>query len=89
MTQQSLKLYMVEITMSAVVLAMDEEHAHFIADIYKQNIARDDKSKNAEVSHVVLNATDLNNGWNGYCIPYGGDGVTNITDLLTTKVNQK
>ena len=77
-----MKPYMVEITTYGVVMAEDEAHAHQVADSYKREIFGDDWNPRIEVDGAVVKVEDLAHGWDGECIPYGGDGNTKLADLL-------
>ena len=77
-----MKPYMVEITTYGVVMAEDEAHAHQVADSYKREILGDDWNPRIEVDGVVVKVDDLSHGWDGECIPYGGDGNTTLAALL-------
>ncbi len=79
---EDMKLYMVEITTYGVVMAEDESHAHQVADSYKRDIFSDDWNPRIEVDGAVLKVDDLRHGWDGECIPYGGDGNTTLAALL-------
>ena len=77
-----MKPYMVEITTYGVVMAEDETHAHQVADSYKREIFGDDWNPRIEVGGAVVKVDDLSHGWDGECIPYGGDGNTTLAALL-------
>lgn len=77
-----MKPYMVEITTYGVVMAEDEAHAHQVADSYKREIFGADWNPRIEVDGAVVKVEDLAHGWDGECIPYGGDGNTKLADLL-------
>jgi hypothetical protein len=81
-----MKLYMVEVTTYAVVMARDEIHALNVADAYKRDIFGDDPSPNIDVDRAIEKLSDLKHGWDGECIPYGGDGNTRLADLVTPNV---
>ena len=81
-----MKPYMVEITTYGVVMAEDEAHAHQVADSYKREIFGDDWNPRIEVDGAVVKVEDLAHGWDGECIPYGGDGNTKLADLLVPNV---
>ena len=78
-----MKPYLVEITTYAVVMADDESHAYAVANSYKRDALGDDPDPRIEIECEVTKLTDLAHGWDGECIPYGGDGNTRLTDLLT------
>lgn len=80
--REHMKPYMVEITTYGVVMAENEAHAHQVADSYKREIFGDDWNPRIEVDGAVVKVEDLAHGWDGECIPYGGDGNTKLADLL-------
>lgn len=83
------KPYMVEITTYGVVMAEDEAHARQVADSYKHEILGDDWNPRIEVDGTVVNVDDLSHGWDGECIPYGGDGDTTLAVLLVPNAGVK
>ena len=84
-----MKAYMVEITTHAVVMADDEAHAYDVAENYKCDAFHDDPNPRIEIWGEVVRVDQLEHGWDGECIPYGGDGNTRLGALLTanTRVN--
>lgn len=76
------KFYEVEITTRAVVQASDEEEARRIATSEQSNILQDDPWPEMNVVREVRTLKDLSNGWDGDCIPYGGDGNAYLSSLL-------
>lgn len=77
-----MKPYLIEITTHAVVMAEDEDHARSVADSYKREAFGDDPNPRIEVECEVAKLQDLEHGWDGECIPYGGDGNTRLAELL-------
>ena len=78
-----MKAYMVEITTHAVVMADDEAHAYDVAENYKRDAFHDDPNPRIEIWGEVVRVDQLEHGWDGECIPYGGDGNTRLGALLT------
>lgn len=78
-----MKLYMVEITTHAVVVAEDEDHAREVASDCRRDALSDDIDPQIDVGREVTKLQDLENGWDGECIPYGGDGNTRLKAILT------
>lgn len=74
--------FMVEITTYAVVMAYDESHARSVADEFKENIFSDDWNPEVNVNGVIDDVSKLAHGWDGECIPYGGDGNTTLAELM-------
>ncbi len=81
-----MKAYMVEITTYAVVMAEDEGHAERVATDHKHDVLGDDWNPRIEVEREVTRLEDLDHGWDGECIPYGGDGNTRLSALLPANV---
>ena len=72
-------LFEVELKTTVVVFAEDEADAYQAAQEDMQEIKRD-----TEFDIDVIKALDgevLPSGWDGMCIPYGGDGNARIKDL--------
>lgn len=76
------KLYQVEITTIAVIVAEDEEHALEIAQDDARQIFSDDCNPSIELDREITNCAELRHGWDGECIPYGGDGNTRLKAML-------
>ena len=75
-------LYRVELTVVAVVEADDEIDAITAAEDDKREIFGDSDGLEITVWGEVTKLEDLTDGWDGNCIPYGGDGNTSIRELL-------
>ena len=84
-----MKAYMVEITTHAVVMADDEAHAYAVAETYKRDALHDDLDPRIEIEGEVAHVEQLGHGWDGECIPYGGDGNTRLSALLTANAGGK
>lgn len=77
-----MKPFLVEITTVAVVIADDEVHAESVAVDLKRDICGEDPSPSISVDTTALTLASLPHGWDGECLPYGGDGNTRLKDLL-------
>jgi len=77
-----MKLYTIEITSIAVIAAEDEACALEIASNIRDQIFFDDANPRIESNGENKTLDDLSHGWDGECIPYGGDGNTRIKDLM-------
>lgn len=79
-------LYTLAVTMTThvVVVADDEGHAYDVAEESAKRAFDDDYSATPKISlnGEVSSVEQLKNGWDGGCIPYGGDGSTRIRALL-------
>lgn len=76
------KFYEVEITTTAIVQADDEDSARRTAELDQSTVMNDDPYPNVNVVREVRSLKDLPSGWNGDCIPYGGDGNAYLSSLL-------
>jgi len=82
----TLKPFSVEISIVTVVMATDSTHAMQVAE----DTARESLG---DVSHTdcgygfgreIKDEKQLSSiGWNGDCLPYGGDGNTRLKDILS------
>lgn len=74
-----LKLFEVELTFTAVVVAESEEEAHKVADSEAYEITRDNEPS-VHVGKQITHEKDLPDEWTGDCLPYSdgeaGDGET-------------
>lgn len=79
-------LYNVKVTIETtmVVVADDEDHAHQVAEEnIREAIDYEMPTPYISVTGDVTSARHLRDGWTEQCVPYGGDGNTQITQLLT------
>lgn len=70
-------------TTAMVVVADDEDHAWQVAQEHAQRAFED--ANEPVQTHVTGEANrlqHLRSGWDGDCVPYGGDGNTRLRDLL-------
>lgn len=80
-------LYNVDLTLTCtmVVQADDKDRAYDVALCnWRDGISDSDARPTVIVTGDVRREAHLRGGWDGHCIPYGGDGHTQIKDLLTT-----
>lgn len=79
-------LYNVNVTMSTVmvVVANDEDHAWEVAQNHAK-AAFDDANEpyRTDVTGEVKSLSNLRAGWDGECVPYGGDRNTRLRALLS------
>lgn len=78
-------LYNVTVTLETkiVVVAEDEDHAWQVArDEAREAIDNDRPDPDVSVRGEVTSEKHLRDGWDGECVPYGGDGNTRIGALL-------
>ena len=78
-------IYNVLVTLETtmVVVADDEDHAYQVAQKNARE-ALDEGSLDPDVNLLgeVTSTKHLHSGWDGNCLPYGGDGKTMLRDLL-------
>ena len=77
-----MKMYLVEMTVLAVVVAQDETQAIEIAYKNSDEILRDCGEPAFDVCGTVKRLSDLRDGWDGACCPYGDGTDSTIADLL-------
>lgn len=78
-------LFNVEVTIATtlVVEAADANDAYFVAkDSIQQAIKDAPPQTDIFVRGQVSSEQDLSAGWDGDCLPYGGDGNTRLRELL-------
>ena len=78
-------LYNVDVALKCtmVVQAEDEDHAQDVAcDNYREALDDCDARPSLHVTGDVTQERHLRDGWDGQCIPYGGEGNTKISALL-------
>lgn len=77
-----MKLYLVEYTVQAVVMADDESHAFTVA-LESESEAMSEGGPDVQVLHEVKKVEDLQGtDWNFNCVPYGGDRNSRIGEIL-------
>ncbi|MFM0141800.1 hypothetical protein [Paraburkholderia sp. RL18-085-BIA-A] len=78
-----MKPYAVEVSFTMIVMAGSEEGAQDVAEDYGHDAFRDDASKRFDVIGVVRTDAELiRHGWDGECLPYGGDGEAGLKTIL-------
>lgn len=78
-------LFHVTVTQTAkiVVVAEDEDHAWQVArDEAQQAFDDDAEPVDVHVTGEIHHLRHLRAGWDGDCVPYGGDGNTRLRDML-------
>lgn len=76
-----MKMWNVEVSYVAVVLAGDEIEAAEVARRNAREIVRDAGESDCVVTHELKAVSDFRDEWDGACIPYGGDGNKRINEL--------
>lgn len=82
-------LYNVTVTLETkiVVVADDEDHAWQVArNEAREAIDNDRPDPDVHVRGEITSEKHLRDGWDGQCVPYGGDRNTRISALLTHNV---
>lgn len=73
----------IDVSLSIVVEAEDEDHAWDIAlDDHRDALRELEPNLQICVMGEARKLSQLKPGWDGDCIPYGGDGNTRLKDLL-------
>lgn len=80
-------LFNVDVTFrtTMVVEAGSEDDAYWEAKSQARSALSDDMNcgPEAHVTGEITTQSDLRNGWDADCIPYGGDGNTRIGAILS------
>ncbi|WP_027798295.1 hypothetical protein [Paraburkholderia dilworthii] len=80
-----MKPYAITMSVTAVVMAENEQHARIVAERDKREIFGDvygDQIKYSPATEMTCEADLEKVGWDDLCIPYGGDGNTRLSDIL-------
>jgi hypothetical protein len=77
-----LKPYAVEVSFTMIVMAEHEAHAQIIADSKYREAVHDEPNPDLDVSGPITDVSQLTGGWTGNCVPYGGDGETELADII-------
>ena len=73
----------VQLDMVMVVEAEDDDQAKQIGrENWSEAVIDADVRPTVQVTGDVTSLRHLRDGWNGECIPYGGDGNTRLKELL-------
>lgn len=91
MSEKILKPYSVEIGIVTVVMATDSTHAMQVAE----ETARESLGDISETDYdygfgrEIKDEKQLSSiGWDGECLPYGGDGKTRLKDILAAPAEE-
>lgn len=76
------RLYEVEITVRAVIVAENMGDAIHVSYDEARDIVRNDDLDDCNVVYEIKSADRLPSGWDAGCIPFGGDGETRIEEYL-------
>ncbi|WP_175712168.1 hypothetical protein [Burkholderia ambifaria] len=76
-----MKPYALEMSFPIVVMAHDVEHARTVAEASADEAFRDNSAA-AGAPRLITDVSQLRDGWDGECLPYGGDGRTTLADIL-------
>lgn len=77
-----LKPYFVTLETTAVVMAEDSDHAYDVARLERRDICSDADMTILVGSEVTSEAELSVHDWSGDALPYGGDGRSNLRDVL-------
>ncbi|MFJ3047028.1 hypothetical protein ACIPEN_14450 [Herbaspirillum chlorophenolicum] len=75
------KLYRVAVEFEMVVQTESEDDAYFVAQRYMKD-AIEDSGALIIVGSIIENPNDLPEFWDDMCLPYGGNGVQRIKEIL-------
>ncbi len=81
-----MKPFLVEVKTFAVVMADNAESAASKAKRDVLDIVSDDPNPIIEVKKSLVSLAELTHGWDGQCVPYGGDRNTRLHEILPTAV---
>ena len=76
-----MKAYKLTMKTTVVVIAADALHAVQVAKENMREIKRDSELEPG-IAFTVNSLAELTDEWDGDCIPYGGDGNTQLKELL-------
>ena len=76
-----MSLYIVTLSKTVVIEAMDETDAYDAAISERHEIFMD-SDPDIDVGSEITSLEQLPGEWDGMCLPYGGDGRTRLQDLL-------
>jgi hypothetical protein len=82
-----MKPYALTISITTIVMADNEQHARFVAEHEKGEIFGDaygDQIKYSPATEMTCEADLSKVNWDGFCLPYGGDGNTRLNDILAS-----
>ena len=85
----TLRVFEVRIATYAVVAAEDETHALEVARRNASQALSDDGAPYIHVLGEAKTLNDLGHGWDGDCLPYGGDGETTLSKLLASNADSE
>ena len=78
-----MKPYILDLMTTVVVMADTPEHAAIVANDLRREIAMDSEFEVDGTPRELISVCGLRGGWDGDCVPYGGDGNTRLKELLT------
>jgi len=80
-----MKPYALTISVVAIVMADDEQHARDVALSHVREIHHDawgDQFKLSPATRIERHSDLERIGWDDQCLPYGGDGKTRLSEIL-------
>jgi len=83
----SARIFSVNITVTTLVQADNHADAVQVAKDEFREIASDTLPKDIIIGVMseITAVTGLPDGWDGRCLPYGGDGKTRLVDILAER----
>jgi hypothetical protein len=80
------KPYAVEVSFTMIVMAESDAHAESIAQSDAYEAWGDSPAIDYMSQGEVASMAELcRHGWDGACLPYGGDGETRLSDILAVE----
>jgi hypothetical protein len=78
-----MKAYSIEVSFTTVVMAEDEMHALKVAEATSSEAFCDTSDHDYGMPRAITEEKQLLSiGWDGECLPYGGDGETRLSDII-------
>lgn len=77
------RLFAVELRTVAIVQALDEYNAYAVARAEQREICGDVELDIDLLGEVNSESDVVSYGWDSRCLPYGGDGETRLSELLS------
>jgi len=82
MAEKILKPHVVTIEYTAVVMAENPADAYSVASMHEREITSDEQA-DISTGHEISSEDALSAyGWNGTCLPYGGDGHSTLREIF-------
>lgn len=78
-----MKPYAITISFTTIVMAESPKHAVEVAENTKHDAFYGEPNHELSAPYEIQDVTKLAGiGWDGECVPYGGDGETTLADII-------